>query len=142
MMRMFAMIGALAMLGISTHALWVAPNRLQYFSRTKQSGKHITRHAHSRNFEGNSGESNIIGRRQLIRGMVLSSIFKNTAANAGTLSPAIKPAICDSTVESYCKGSHQIHIVGTAHISSVSSQLSGASVRETKVSCCGTSHLE
>lgn len=88
--------------------------------------------------------TNGIGRRQLLRGLIVSSTFKSIAAEAddssSLMSPrpsaisnsASKSAICDPTVESYRKRSNQIHIVGTAHISSESSQLSRAAVRETK----------
>eukprot|EP00580_Thalassiosira_gravida_P017212 CAMPEP_0201661104 /NCGR_PEP_ID=MMETSP0494-20130426/3559_1 /ASSEMBLY_ACC=CAM_ASM_000839 /TAXON_ID=420259 /ORGANISM="Thalassiosira gravida, Strain GMp14c1" /LENGTH=319 /DNA_ID=CAMNT_0048139127 /DNA_START=749 /DNA_END=1705 /DNA_ORIENTATION=- len=89
--------------------------------------------------------TNLVGRRQWLHGVVVSSAVKSIAAHAedSSLLPgitfatsgdnaAIKSAICDSTVESYRKGSKQIHIIGTSHISSVSAQLSREAVRETK----------
>ena len=86
--------------------------------------------------------NNAIDRRRLLRDMILAPIVcSSTAAHAddsSLLSAAStsrkSAAICDPTVESYRKGgSNQIHIVGTAHISDVSSRLSRAAVRETKV---------
>ena len=91
--------------------------------------------------------SNIHGteRRRLLHGVILSAAIKGIAAHAYSsayftisteqpiLSEASKSAIRDPTVESYRKGSNQIHIVGTAHISSLSAQLSRDAVKETKV---------
>lgn len=81
----------------------------------------------------------VIGRRELLRNIFVAAAFKSIATRAddlSLLSPTVtsqKPAICDPTVESYRKGSHQIHIVGTAHISSESSRLSKEAVRQSKV---------
>ena len=81
----------------------------------------------------------------MLQGVLVSSAFGNLAARASeqtslltdsALNNAVNKsprAICDPTVESYKKGTNVIHIVGTAHISSVSSRLSGAVVREMKV---------
>ena len=158
-MKTNVIIGLLAILCNNTSAFCVTPLvdsqlNLQHFRR-KKSVRCAYQHHHSRDDKQNEGgnpstspigrarcaamseSSNAIGRRDLIRGLVLSSIFKSTDAHADashtTLNPAVRPAICDSTVESYRKGSKQIHIVGTAHISFASSKLSGSSVRETKV---------
>jgi len=91
----------------------------------------------------------ILGRRRLIQSLLISSTYKSIASHAADDNSAVltmsKPhpissndvmikAICDPTVESYRKGPNSIHIVGTAHISSVSSRLSRDAVRETKVS--------
>lgn len=81
----------------------------------------------------------VIGRRELLRGILVSSAFKSISTQAddsSLLSPTVasqQHAICDPTVESFRKGSHQIHIVGTAHISSESSRLSKEAVRQSKV---------
>ena len=81
----------------------------------------------------------VIGRRELLRGILVSAAFKSIATPADDLSvllPTVssqKPAICDPTVDSFRKGSHQIHIIGTAHISSESSRLSKEAVRQSKV---------
>ena len=90
------------------------------------------------------------GRRTMIHSLIISTAYKSIASHAAddndsvvlskNLSYEIPPkhgviikAICDPTVESYRKGPSRIHIVGTAHISSVSSRLSKDAVRETKV---------
>jgi hypothetical protein len=90
----------------------------------------------------------ILGRRRLIQSLLFSSTYTSIASRAADDNSAVlsinKPhtisshdvmnkAICDPTVESYRKGPNSIHIVGTAHISSVSSRLSRDAVRETKV---------
>ena len=83
-----------------------------------------------------------IGRRKWLRGMILAPVLKSIAAHADVSSPSTvtvdravpKLAICDPTVESYRKGSKVIHIIGTAHISSLSAALSKEVVRETRVS--------
>ncbi|KAL9183819.1 hypothetical protein ACHAXT_004675 [Thalassiosira profunda] len=86
-----------------------------------------------------NGSNASIIRRQMLQSMVVfTTTFRSIAAHAdATLvhdapRTSAKAAICDPTVESYRKGSNQIHIVGTAHISSVSASLSRAAVRETK----------
>lgn len=80
-----------------------------------------------------------IGRRRWIRDMIVfgsNSIATRTSASALTTNLSSRDtkaaAICDPTIESYQKGSSKIHIVGTAHVSSVSAKLSGAVVREVK----------
>lgn len=86
-----------------------------------------------------TNKSVAIGRRELLRGILVSAAFKSVATPAddlSVLSPSVssqKPAICDPTVDSFRKGSHQIHIIGTAHISSESSRLSKEAVRQSKV---------
>ena len=86
----------------------------------------------------------VVGRRRLIHSFIISSAYKSIAShateykyNSAVLSKnkqqTTHSAICDPTVESYRKGSNSIHIVGTAHISSVSSRLSRDTVKETKV---------
>jgi hypothetical protein len=101
----------------------------------------------------NEGRGALLGRRRWIRDMIVfgsNSIAARAYASTtttsssdtsyssssvltsvgGTLSKAA--AICDPTIESYQKGSNKIHIIGTAHISSVSAQLAGAAVKEIK----------
>ncbi len=78
-----------------------------------------------------------IGRRRWMWDMIVfgsNSIAARTHAFTTNLSsPETKgAAICDPTIESYQKGSSKIHIVGTAHVSSVSAQLAGAAVKEVK----------
>ena len=81
------------------------------------------------------GTKNCIGRRQLLHGILLSPVvFKSIATYADD--PLVSKAICNPTNESYKKGMKQIHLVGTAHISSESSRLSRDVVRETKVKLC------
>lgn len=83
-----------------------------------------------------------IGRRKWLRGMILTPVLKSNAAHANVSSPTIimaeravpKLSICDPTIESYRKGSKVIHIIGTAHISSLSAALSKEVVKETRVS--------
>lgn len=98
----------------------------------------------------NDATNVLIGRRTMIHSLIISTTYKSIASHAAddndsvvlskNLSYEIPPkhdviikAICDPTVESYRKGPSRIHIVGTAHISSVSSRLSKDAVRETKV---------
>jgi hypothetical protein len=102
--------------------------------------------------ESSSNEGRgVLGRRRWIRDMIVfgsNSIAARTYASTttasssdiysassstsagGTLSKAA--AICDPTIESYQKGSNKIHIIGTAHVSSVSAQLAGSAVKEIK----------
>ena len=78
------------------------------------------------------GTKNCIGRRQLLHGTLLFPVvFKNIATYADD--PLVSKAICDTTIESYQKGMKEIHLVGTAHISS---RLSRDVVREIKVKLC------
>jgi len=81
-------------------------------------------------------KSGTLGRRQLFRDLGISVATASAAAHAdySTMIPesAVK-SICDPTVESYRKGSSQIHIVGTAHVSSASAVLAGNAVKEVKV---------
>lgn len=93
-----------------------------------------------------------IERRRLIHSLIISSTFKSIASHSAddsyststVLSTTEKNeitsqhdvvinAICDPAVDSYRKGPNIIHIVGTAHISSVSSRLSRDVVKESKV---------
>jgi hypothetical protein len=88
--------------------------------------------------------SKVIGRRQLFRDLGVSAVASIiSAANAhSTMVPekTARSSVCDPTVESYRKGSKQIHIVGTAHVSSLSALLSGSVVKEVQVcSYLGTS---
>eukprot|EP00985_Skeletonema_marinoi_P019483 scaffold11179_cov124-Skeletonema_marinoi.AAC.4 len=78
-------------------------------------------------------------RRRWIRDMIVfgsNSIAARTYASTTTISSSSSDtkaaAICDPTIESYQKGSNKIHIIGTAHVSSVSAQLAGAAVKEIK----------
>jgi len=76
-----------------------------------------------------------IGRRQLLHGILLYPVFKSIDAYAN--GSVVTKAICDTTtIESYQKGMKEIHLVGTAHISSESSRLSRDVVREIKVKLC------
>ena len=77
---------------------------------------------------------NCIGRRQLLHGILLYPVFKSIDAYAND--SLVAKAICDTTIESYQKGMKEIHLVGTAHISSESSRLSRDVVREIKVKLC------
>ena len=72
----------------------------------------------------------IIERRQWIQNFCLSAAVMNDAAAFG----AESAKVCDSTVESYRKGPKRIHIVGTAHVSSISASLAGKLVKEIEVS--------
>lgn len=84
-------------------------------------------------------KSGTVGRRQLFWDLGISVAAASAAAHADDSSmipvPSVK-SICDPTVESYRKGSSQIHIVGTAHVSSASAVLAGNAVKEVKV-CYG-----
>lgn len=80
-----------------------------------------------------------IGRRRWIKDtIVFGSSSIGIAARTSALTTNLSSsdtkaaAICDPTIESYQKGSSKIHIVGTAHVSSVSAQLAGAAVKEIK----------
>lgn len=80
------------------------------------------------------------GRRRFVQSFIISSTYNSIASRADDNSMMLsnKPygmsqAVCDPSVESYRKGPKRIHIVGTAHISSVSSRLSRDAVKETKV---------
>jgi hypothetical protein len=82
--------------------------------------------------------NNVIGRRQLIRdiGFAAAAVMHSTAAIGAektTMTSNTVANVCDATVESYRKGNKRIHIVGTAHVSSVSAALAGNLVREVKV---------
>lgn len=81
-------------------------------------------------------KSGIVGRRQLFWDLGISVATASTAAYADYSTiipePAVK-SICDPTIESFRKGSSQIHIVGTAHVSSASAVLAGNAVKEVKV---------
>ena len=83
-------------------------------------------------------ERGALGRRRWIRDMIVfgsNSIAARTYAsttNVPSLDTKTATVICDPTIESYQKGSTRIHIVGTAHVSSVSAQLAGAAVKEIK----------
>ncbi|KAL7554132.1 hypothetical protein ACHAWF_017526 [Thalassiosira exigua] len=111
--------------------------------RLKHNEVHLLRNKDSRNGghdrDSEVVDTNIVRRRDfLIRGVIFSSAAKNIAARAQPSSPltpktektATSFAICDPTVESYRKGSNAIHVVGTAHISAISAQLSKEAVRE------------
>lgn len=99
-------------------------------------GQH-TKHLHHRAFDTLSSQNSVIGRRRWIRDLIVSAVSTSISANAdGTSKVAgspIKAAVCDGTVESYRKGSKQIHVIGTAHVSSISAQLAGSVVKEIKV---------
>lgn len=81
--------------------------------------------------------NNVIGRRQLIRDIGFAATAMNSAAALGseqkTMTSNTGANVCDSTVESYRKGNKRIHLVGTAHVSSVSANLAGNLVKEVKV---------
>ena len=125
----------------SSSFLIISPHTTRWTSN--RSKTHDVRSSENENENTESIEDanrSVIGRRELLRGILLvSAAFKSIATRAddlSLLSPTVtsqKPAICDPTVESYRKGSHQIHIVGTAHISSESSRLSKEAVRQSKV---------
>lgn len=123
-----------------TSALSVDP--FSFFARDVGSSHHSENESEARLAAIDETNNNVIGRRQLfLRGMIFSSAFKGVAAHAQestALLPvtssnrAVKSAICDPTVESYRKGASEIHIVGTAHISSISARLSREVVREAR----------
>ena len=90
----------------------------------------------------------MMGRRRWLRDLIVSSTATSVSAYAAdspsflsaayvtpalTRSATVKSALCDPTIESYRKGPKQIHIVGTAHVSSVSAQLTASVVRDIKV---------
>ena len=122
-----------------TSALSVGP----LFARDVGSSHHSENESEARLAAIDETNNNVIGRRQLfLRGMLFSSAFKGVAAHAqestallpavASSNRAVKSAICDPTVESYRKGASEIHIVGTAHISSISARLSREVVREAR----------
>lgn len=124
----------------SSSFLIISPHTTRWTSN--RSKTHDVRSSENENENTESIEDaneSVIGRRELLRNIFVAAAFKSIATRAddlSLLSPTVtsqKPAICDPTVESYRKGSHQIHIVGTAHISSESSRLSKEAVRQSKV---------
>lgn len=124
----------------SSSFLIISPHTTRWTSN--RSKTHDVRSSENENENTESIEDaneSVIGRRELLRKIFVAAAFKSIATRAddlSLLSPTVtsqKPAICDPTVESYRKGSHQIHIVGTAHISSESSRLSKEAVRQSKV---------
>lgn len=80
---------------------------------------------------------------QRTAGIVVGSVSTlSTCANAATTdttapTTTITPktmkglALCDATVSTFTKNGRTVHLLGTAHISSVSAQLAGRVVRET-----------
>ena len=79
----------------------------------------------------------LIDRRQWLRNLGFAAGMNSAAAALGidqsTMPSTTVPEVCDVSVESYRKGNKRIHIVGTAHVSSVSASLAGGLVREVKV---------
>ena len=67
---------------------------------------------------------------------------KISVANAATVTiteqAVSKSWLCDPAVSSWSKKGRTVHIVGTAHISSVSADLAGNVVREVQVRVCNT----
>lgn len=95
---------------------------------------------HATKVYGSIANNKFVGRRQwIIDGIitVASSITTfpthSIPTSEGLLLPQRSSAVCDQTIECYRKGNKEIFIVGTAHVSSVSAQLSGDVVKETKV---------
>ncbi|KAL3786739.1 hypothetical protein HJC23_005302 [Cyclotella cryptica] len=105
---------------------------------TEDAGVEVTNESTATNCDSLSRmkESDIIGRRKLFWELGISATTASAAAafaDFSTIVPApVINSICDPTVESYRRGSSQIHIVGTAHVSSASAALAGNAVKEVK----------
>ncbi len=92
-------------------------------------------------------KNNFIGRRKwIIDGIITSASSIGTIhaqalqTSEGLFPPQRSSALCDQTIECYRKGNKKIFIVGTAHVSSISAQLSGDVVKEVKVGLNGISY--
>ena len=111
----------------SSALLFISPT--SFYHRQPHESTHVRYYNENTDIDNTS-----IGRRQLLHGTLLYPVFKSIDAYAND--SVVTKAICDTTIESYQKGMKEIHLVGTAHISSESSRLSRDVVREIKVILC------